>query len=95
LSSSFDAANASHSKGSAPLFNIRQKIDRKLRIYASRFAQKLLAVPERWRRPDGRGVRRWLLRLKTYTHVQLSCCMEFIALILTTPAIAISTLGIP
>jgi len=45
--------------------------------------------------PDGRGVRRWLLRLKIYARVQLSCCMEFIALILTTRAIAISTLGIP
>jgi hypothetical protein len=45
--------------------------------------------------PNGRGVRGWLLRLKTYARVQLSCCMEFIALILTTRAIAISTLGIP
>jgi len=45
--------------------------------------------------PDGRGARRWLLRLKINARVQLSCCMECIALMLTTPAIAISTLGIP
>jgi hypothetical protein len=45
--------------------------------------------------PDGRAVRRWLLRLKIYARVQLSCCMEFTALILTIRAIAISTFGIP
>jgi hypothetical protein len=45
--------------------------------------------------PDGRGVRHRLLRLKIYAQVQLCCCMEFIALILTTRTIAISTLGIP
>jgi len=33
--------------------------------------------------------------LKIYARLQLSCCMEVIALILTTRAIAISTLGIP
>jgi hypothetical protein len=44
--------------------------------------------------PDGRGVRRWPLRLKIPVHMRLCRCEELIASILITRAIAIFTLGI-
>jgi hypothetical protein len=77
-----------------PLFSISDKIHRKLRICVSRFAKNYLRHLNHRDAAASRGVRRWPLRLKIYARVQLSCCMECSALILTTRAIAISTLGI-
>jgi hypothetical protein len=64
-------------------------------------ASTFLDLPKRYVRylnrggtPDGRGVRRWPLRLKIPAHVRLYRCEAFIASILITRAIAIFTLGI-